>query len=137
MNKIKLTHKDFAKLFNDKISDYVKNKILGYKLAYSFLTQQEEEETIIKIIDTLLDPYLVYSGPHRLKQWENGWNENVELLNKEKSKNAISPHYFGKYSVNRLDQRLIKGVSSNYERNMLYVILDYLFDKHLRKVDNI
>jgi hypothetical protein len=137
MKKILLTHKDFARLFNDKLSNYVKNKISEYKLVYSPLSRQEEELVIIKIINTLLDPHLVYSGLHRLKQWEKGWGENLTELKREKTTGAVSPHYFGKYSVNRLNQIFVKGVSPNYEKNMLYVILDYLFDKYLREFDNV
>lgn len=133
----KLTSGDFEKAFGKKLSQYVKNKISEYKLVYSPLSKEEEEQVIIKIINTLLDPFLVYSGLHRLKQWENGWGENLTELKREKTTDAISPHYFGKYNVNRLNQIFVKGVSPNYERNMLYVILDYLFDKYLREAGNI
>ena len=137
MEKVLIGHQDIARLFNDKLSDYVKNKISEYKLVYSPLEKEEEEQVIIKIIDTLLDPFLVYSGPHRLKQWEKGWGQNLAELNKEKTTNAIFPRYHGKYEINRLNQNFVKGISPNYERNMLYVILDYVFDKYLRGVENI
>lgn len=137
MKNISLTHKDFAKLFNDTLSDYAKKKISEYKLVYTPLSKEEEEQVIIKIINILLDPFLVYSGLRRLKQWEKGWEENLKELNREETTDAISPHYFGKYNINRLNQTFVKGVSPNYERNMLYVILDYLFDKYLRRADSI
>ena len=137
MIKKLIGHQDIAKLFNDNLSDYVKNKISEYKLVYSLLEKEEEERVIIKIIDTLLDPFLVYSGPHRLKQWEKGWGQNLTELNKNKTTDAIFPHYHGKYEINRLNQNFVKGVSPNYERNMLYVILDYIFDKYLREAKNI
>jgi trans-aconitate methyltransferase len=136
MKKIHINYKDIEKLFNDKLSSYVRNKIAGYKLAYFTLSENEKEHVLIRIINTLFDPFLVYSGPHRLKQWEKGWGQNFTELNKEKT-DAIFPHYHGKYEVNRLNQNFIKGISPNYERNMLYVILDYVFDKYLRKVENI
>ena len=137
MKKVLIGHKDIAKLFNDELSPYVKNKISEYKLVYSPLEKEEEERVVIKIIDTLLDSFLVYSGPHRLKQWEKGWGQNLAELNKEKTTKAIFPHYHGKYEINRLNQAFVKGISPNYERNMLYVILDYVFDKYLRKAENI
>lgn len=84
MKNIPLTHKDFAKLFNDKLSNYVKNKIPEYKLIYTPLSKGEEEQVIIKIVNTLLGPPLLYSGPHRLKQWEKGWGENLMELNRKK-----------------------------------------------------
>ena len=97
MKNVLIRHQDIARLFNDKLSDYVKDKISEYKLIYSPLEKEEEEQVIIKIIDTLLDPFLVYSGPHRLKQWEKGWGQNLTELNEEKTTNAIFPHYHGKY----------------------------------------
>ncbi len=135
--KISLTYKDFEKMFNDKISDYVKEKIASYKLAYSPIDEKEKEKILVKVINVLTDPFLVYSGPHRHKQWEKGWGENLTDLNDKNTAEAINPHYFGKYEINRLNQKFVKAVSPNYERNMLYVILDYLFDKYLRKVDSI
>ena len=135
--KISIQSNDFEKMFGEKLNSYVKDKISEYKLIYSPLEKEEEEQIIIKIIDTLLDPFLVYSGPHRLKQWEKGWGQNLTELSEEKTTSAIFPHYHGKYEINRLNQNFVKGISPNYERNMLYVILDYVFDKYLRKAENI
>lgn len=137
MKKVLIKPADIARLFNDNLSDYVKNKISEYKLEYSPLEKEEEGQVLIKIIDTLLDPFLVYSGPHRLKQWEKGWGQNLTELKKEKTTDTISPRYFGKYKIQRFNQSFVKGISPNYEKNMLYVILDYVFDKYLREVKNI
>lgn len=137
MKEILIKSDDIAKLFNDKLSDYVKNKISEYKLVYSSLKKEEEEQVLIKIIDTLINPFLVYSGPHRLKQWEKGWGQNLMEFKKGKTANSVFPHYHGKYEINRLNQNFVKGISPNYERNMLYVILDYVFDKYLREAKNI
>lgn len=137
MKKILINSKDIAGLFNDKLSDYVKKKIVSYNLVYYPLKKIEQEKVYIKIINTLIDPFLVYSGPHRLKQWEKGWGQNLDELNDKKTLQAILPHYFGKYTIQRLKQNFIRGISPDYEKNMLYVILDYVFDKYLREVKNI
>ncbi len=137
MKKIPVNYENIEKLWNEKLSDYVRKKITHYKLVYSPLSKEEEEQVYIKIINTLLDPFMVYSGPHRLKQWEKGWGQNLSALKKAGATDAIFPHYHGKYTVNRLGQNFVKGVSPNYERNMLYVILDYVFDKYLRNFKNI
>src|SRR3989338_11629443 len=115
MKKIPLGYKNIEKLWHEKLSDYVKNKIAGYKLVYSPLDESEKERVLIKIINTLLDPFLVYSGPHRLKQWEKGWGQNLTELNKEKTTSAILPRYFGKYEIQRFNQSFVKGISANYE----------------------
>jgi hypothetical protein len=133
----KLNPADFEKMFGDTLNNYVKSKIVGYGLECSNLTEREKEEVFIKIVNTLLDPFLVYSGPHRLRQWEKGWGENLAELDKKSTTKAVSPHYFGKYPTNRLNQSFVRGLSPDYEKNMLYVILDYVFDKYLRSAENI
>ena len=70
MIKKLIGYQDIAMLLNDKLSDYVKNKISEYKLGLLPSEKKKKKQVIIKIIDTLLDPFLIYSGPHRLKQWE-------------------------------------------------------------------
>ncbi len=130
--KITLTAKDFEKLFEDKITPYVSKKIKEYNLIYSPVTDEERDQCILRIVNTLLDPFLVYSGPHRLKQWEKGWGQNLQEFSEKPTTDSVFPHYHGKYEINRLDQKFVKGISKGYERNMLYVILDYLFDKYLR-----
>lgn len=94
------------------------------------LTKQEEDKAIIQILDTLLDDSIPYSGAHRRKQWEKGWKENL------KSGNQV-PKYFDKYPVQRLDGKLVLGISRDYERQMLYKIVDRLAEKYLSKYENV
>lgn len=96
----------------------------GVHMKYRFLTKKEEERAIIQILEKLLDTSVPYSGSHRRAQWEKGWAENLE------SGNGV-PKYFGKYKVNRLNGRLVIGESENYEREMLYSIVDSLAKKYL------
>ena len=100
------------------------------KPRYSYLTKKEEDQAIIQIIDTLLDPSLVCSGPHRKKQWEKGWEQNLK-------EGSIEPHYFGKYKINRLNGRFVKALDKNYERDMLYTIVDHITDKYLKNIDDV
>lgn len=94
------------------------------------LTKQEEEQTIIKILDTLLDSSVPYSGEHRKTQWEKGWGENLKSGN-------LSPGYFGKHLVQRLNGKFIKATDRHYEQEALYSILDPLAKKYLSKLPKI
>ena len=93
-------------------------------MKYKLLNKEEEEQVIIKILDTLLDSSVPFSGEHRRNQWEKGWGENF----KEKN---LTPKYFGKYKVNRLDGKFVWGLSENYEQEMLYSIVDDLTRRYL------
>lgn len=132
MKQITLEAKDFTGLLEKNLSPYVKTKIKQYKFVYQPLTQKERDEVIRKIISTLLDPFLVYSGKHRLSQWEKGWGQNLTEFNSQQKKSSIIPHYFGKYPVVRINQEWVKPKSKDFEYNMLGIILDWLFDKYMR-----
>lgn len=99
-------------------------------MKYKLLNKKEEEEAIIKILDTLLDNSIPFSGKHRLNQWEKGWGENVKSGDN-------TPKYFGKYKINRLNGKLVWGLSNNYEQEMLYTLVDELAKKYLTKANTI
>ena len=95
-----------------------------------YLNKNEEDQTIIKIVETLLDKNVPYAGGHRLRNWEKGWKENL-------NKGDVIPKYFGKWPVQRLNGEFVMGLTKNYEINMLYSIIDKLARKYLKKVDHI
>jgi trans-aconitate methyltransferase len=135
--KRKLQPTDFAKMWQDKLSPYVAKKIKAYNFTCQDITLDERDYWLKKIIDTLLAKYIVYSGKHRIGHWEKGWGQNLNELSQNKKVQAIVPHYYNKYPVLRINKKLIKPLSANFERNSLYIIQDWLFDKYLRKADAI
>lgn len=100
------------------------------KMKYRLLNNKETDEVIIKILDVLLDPSLPYSGSHRHAQWEKGWGENLKSGN-------VTPKYFGKYKVNRINQKFVIGNTKNFEQNMLYSIVDELGYRYLTEARDI
>ncbi len=97
-------------------------------MKYRKLTKKEEEQTIIKILDTLLDNSIPFSGKHRKNQWEKGWGENLK-------EGDTTPRYFGKHLVNRLNGEFVWGLSKNYEQEMLYTLIDQQAKKYLTKAN--
>ena len=98
-------------------------------MLYRPLTKKEYDRTLIQIVDTLLAP-IVVSGKHRREHWESGWKQNLKEA-------SLTPHYFGKYKVNRLNGKFVMALSKNYEQNALYRLLDTLFKKYLMGVEDI
>lgn len=99
-------------------------------MKHRLLTKKEEEATIIKILDTLLDKSIPYSGKHRKEQWEKGWGENLKSGN-------IKPKYFDKYDVFRYKGKFVKALSKGYEQEMLYTLVDEMAKKYLNKAANV
>lgn len=132
-----LTPAVFERLFKEKLSPFVKEKIKKYAFEYSAVNKEEYDAAILRIVDILLDPDAITAGPHRFEQWEKGWGQNLDELKKEKSVDSINPHYFGKYPIQRLEQKFIKARSKDFERNMLNIIEYWLFDKYMRDAKHI
>ncbi len=134
---ITLTPKDFTNLLEKDLSPFVKNIIKKYNFQYTNVTEEERDAIIKKIVTTLLDPFLIFSGKHRLGQWENGWAQNLKEFSSNKKVLSIIPGYFGKYPFVRIKQKWVKPKSKDFEYNMLGIILDWLFDKYMRGTDPI
>jgi len=130
-----LTDSDFEEMFEKDLSGYIRGRIKEYYFAYEKPSESERDEYLLKIIKTLLADFIVYAGEHRREQWEKGWGENLENLDKEELTNAIKPRYFGKYNILRIKQNFIKPISDNFEQNSLAIILDWLADKYMREAD--
>lgn len=94
------------------------------KMKYKLLNKKEEDAVIVKILDVLFDPSLPFSGKHRREQWEKGWGENLKS-------GDITPRYFGKHKVNRINQRFVVGNTKKFEQNMLYSLVDELAYRYL------
>jgi hypothetical protein len=93
-------------------------------MKYRLLTKKEQDQVVIEILDTLLDPSLPFSGKHRREQWEKGLGENLK-------NGDHTPRYFGKYKVNRINQKFVVGSTKNFEQKMLYSIIDELTYRYL------
>ena len=128
-----LTVQDFEEAFGEKINSYVADRVSKYDFLYTEISHKENEELLIKIVETLLDPDVIKAGDHRLDQWETGWGENLNLISSNpKDVELIVPKYFNKYGAIRWCGRFIRPVSEKFEYHSLAIIQDWLFDKYLR-----
>lgn len=122
---MRLQTRDFEAVFKEKLSPWLKQKINDYNFTYRLLNKREKEEYRLKIIKKINKQKLTQAGPLRIKQWEAGWQENLNEL-------SIIPHYFGKYPVIRFRQNLIKPLTKDFEYYSLAIITDWLFEKYFK-----
>ncbi len=135
-DQLHIAQQDFATIFQDSLSAFVKEKIKNFDFIARKVTAPDRDKVLLKIIKTLLDPRLIKAGKHRQDQWEKGWAENLELYIKY-GKESIIPRYFGKHNIVRWKQQFLIPISANFEYNMLAVIQYWLFDKYLRSSNSI
>jgi len=125
-----LTKKDFEEVLSEKLSENINKLIASSDFRYRELTDKERDQCLLEIMRRLLRNDVITAGPHRLDQWETGWGENLEALQKTEA-GALTPRYFGKFSTLRWKQRFIKPLTKNFEERTLAIIQEWLFEKYL------
>ncbi len=126
-----LSSSDFEELFQDSIGERVRQKIDSYGLTYREIDEDSRDRALVEILRTLLDNGLVKAGQERHGQWELGWEENLRALEVTKRVEAVVPRYFGKRDLVRLNRRLVKAMSEDFEYRVFTVVMDWLFDKYM------
>jgi trans-aconitate methyltransferase len=128
----------FEKIFNARLRPCVKKRINKYNFTYRETTPQEQLSCIQEILNVLLEVKLPKAGKRRFLQWEKGWGQNLKELSRYSRFNqAVIPHYFGKYKFVRINRKLIRPLSKNFEYHSLAVILDWLFDRYLKRAKTV
>jgi hypothetical protein len=135
---MKIIDKDyFENIWNEKINDFVGQKIKDFDIKVVELNEIEKENAIRVIVDFLLSEFVVYAGEHRFNDWDKGWGENLNDFEKTRSINSIIPKYFGKYPINRLNRKFVKSEDNNYEVKMLSILQYWIFDKYFKEFHTI
>lgn len=135
--KKKLGVKDFERMFNDRISPFVAQKIKEANFVYSEIDGKKRDECLIRIARALLDNTLVKTGKHRQPQWEKGWQENLDDFKKTKKTESLVPMYYRKYDIVRIFHKFVKSESPYFESNLMSIVMYWIADKYLRNVENI
>ena len=128
---MKITVEELEEVVGFKISDQNKKLVNDFNLEYNELTQEERDEVILNAINILNDDKLEYAGKHRLIKWENGWNENLELLKENKNPNVLIPKYFNKYNIARWRGKYVKAITDFFDYKLQAILVDIYLHKYV------
>lgn len=131
-----ITVAELEERWQAKLSPRLAARVCELNLQYRPLTQPERDENLLRILNALLNPP-VAAGAHRIDQWEKGWGENLELLLKAGSVDAVTPLYFGKHRVVRWGGELIHVLTPNFEYLLHTVLVDWVLETWLADVSAI
>jgi hypothetical protein len=92
------------------------------------LTAPELQQALLKVEETLRSERVTKSGAHRLPDWTQGWQENLDALRETSSREALTPRYFRPYTTQQYMGKWIKceepeGFELDFLHNLLCVIL--------------
>lgn len=87
-----------------------------------------DKEILLSEIEIILGSELTKSGPGRIADWENGWNENYVDFTNSNNVADLSPKYFGKHNVFRLENDFYKFDGANPEPSLLAFLVDLVVE---------
>jgi len=119
-----------------KASPWFIKKFQDSNLDYQDLTEEEYNSYLSKVELSLKDS-IEQAGKDRISKWEIGWTENASEFISNKTVSNLVPKYFGKIPIIRWNQKWIKPVSTSMEYNFFGLLLDWVFEKYINKVDSV
>jgi hypothetical protein len=134
VNKIGV--REIEEVLGFELDEKVKKQIESFDLTYVELSKNERDETIRGIMK-VLDNEIVYSGKHRLQEWESGWSENLNLFKKSNDISDLVPRYHSKYDIMRWRGDFVKSVSSNLDYKLHICLVDSILNKYIKDGDNV
>lgn len=133
---MKIDLRFFENLFGIKASEKLKKLHKELNLDYEECTQEETEENIKKINETLNDDMIKVSGPHRIGDWTMGWHENFFAFSTTGVFDALKPRYFGKIPYTRFNNKFVKSKNPDFEYNCFKMLQACLFEKYVKEINS-
>ena len=104
-----------------------------FNFSYRELTTNELQKVLLENLKVIEAGDLNYSGEHRKLQWDKGWNQNLELIQKSpKDRNQLKPLYYRPNHIIRLGDKYIYSDSDDFEFNVFQLIRSYLFNNYIQ-----
>ena len=133
---MKIKSGDIEKILGFSLDRGLKNQINGFNLLYRKLTGTERNEYLLSVIDVLHNN-IIYSGTHRINDWEKGWSENLQAFKKSKNIENLIPRYHGKYKIVRWKNELVYPLVENFDYKIHICLVDAVLQHYLKGCSNI
>ncbi|KAF0138696.1 MAG: Uncharacterized protein FD122_3725, partial [Stygiobacter sp.] len=128
----KILPSEFDEIFKTTLPEVFVERCANEPFEYFSISNEERDNYLLDITRTLLKENIVSAGEHRFNDWENGWSENLKLLNIHDVANALIPKYYGKHPYSRWKQQIIKPVSSEFDYHILAFLVDWALYTYAR-----
>jgi hypothetical protein len=130
----KITLNEIEDVLQLSLSPVLQREWNKANLLYEELTKDERDDYLREVIDTLLNN-LKMVGEHRLPDWENGWNENLQALKVGKDISDLIPKYHSKHNLVRWKQNIIRPLDPRFDYKLHCLLIDAVVEKFLSDVD--
>jgi SAM-dependent methyltransferase len=131
----------FAELFGTTCEDIVSRcgeLIDSFDFHYDVVTGEEQDAVILTVLKAIDSGKFKVSGKERKKDWEKGWQENLDAyVDSGHDMAALAPKYISKYDVLRLFSRFVRPRDKQFELNYYKVYRQFLFSTYFVPYRNI
>lgn len=131
---MKILTNELEKILGFDIDQDLKERLSD--LEYDNLTKNERDDYINDVVNVLFND-IIKSGNHRMVEWENGWNQNLELFKQSKDVNCLIPKYHGKYNILRWNGDVIKSKTENLDYKLHICFVDAILRHYINDCDNV
>ena len=144
MNKLEVKNIDLQTLadsFGIDISDVksiCEEKLHDIDTEYKIYSGLEREKLIIQILKSIDSDKQIIGAPSRTNVWNDGWNENLNLLkNNNYQLDSLLPKFIKKNRPMRFMGEYILPNEQNFEREYFNIYRSWLFEKYFSNFDSI
>jgi hypothetical protein len=130
-----------SKLFKTNLAEIKKfcSNQLKKKILFRYLTQNEKNLVIIKIINRIIEDKQIIASKGRKKKWHDGWHEAFKSYSKTKDLKSLVPKFYTEREnkIFRLGGNFIKVKNSMFEVIMGNIFRNWYFKKYFSSVKDV
>ena len=132
----KISIEKIAELFGTEVQglgEYCRNFYKTLDMNYEVIEGDEKEKLLLDIFKKIDNDKQKVGAPERTQVWYDGWKEQLDSFQKNKSKNSVVPQFIRPGKVIRFDKQFIKPNNENFERDYAKLLQFYIYHKVLTK----
>jgi hypothetical protein len=126
---------ELEEVLQTPLSPALRDDCLAADLRYEELSNAERDAYILEVLRTLTGDGLVVSGEHRLQEWESGWAQELESLERGVDPSAFIPGYYGKHRLLHWRQRIVRPLVANFDYRIHRILIDWVIETFLGSVE--
>lgn len=132
--------KEFSECFGvvpKKLPDDCKKLIREFDFRYRVLRGKERDKILLDVLKRIDQKNVKVAGQHRIKDWDKGWNENLQSFLRDGGEKSLLPKYIRPGYPLRFRGEFIKSADINFEYNWYTVYRQWIAIQLLRGFDSI
>ena len=133
---MKINIEDIENILGFSLEKDIREQFCKCNFNYFSLTEKEYNDYLVDVVNVLMKD-IVKSGEHRIDDWENGWEENLNKFIASNNIEDLKPRYHSKNKLVRWNKRVVNPECPNFDYNIHKIFVDSIIKHYLKDVNNI